>query len=141
MLFGLISILLGAASVTYTLLDLQLLRGLRKLGQKTLPEPVGFPDITVLIAARNEEKNQENHQDGRERDEKDEFLREPFQRARVMAALAEIGAGPRPVLAISHGMSIRLAFAALGSPLATVANAALLDCSGAASSSGRAPDF
>ena len=34
-----------------------------------------------------------------------------------------------------------LGFAALGRPLAVVPNGALLDCSGAASSSGRAPDF
>ena len=63
------------------------------------------------------------------------------QTERVLAALEEIGRGPRPVLAVTHGMSILLAFAALGHPLARVANAALLDCSGAASSSGRAPDF
>ena len=63
------------------------------------------------------------------------------QTTRVMAALREIGERPRPVLVICHGMVIRLAFAALGRPIAAVANAALLDCSGAASSSGRAPDF
>lgn len=63
------------------------------------------------------------------------------QTERVLAALEEIGRGPRPVLAVTHGMSIRLAFAALGHPLTSVPNAALLDCSGAASSSGRAPDF
>ena len=63
------------------------------------------------------------------------------QTARVMEALQAIGEGPRPVLVICHGMAIRLAFAALGRPVAAVANAALLDCSGAASSSGRAPDF
>jgi broad specificity phosphatase PhoE len=63
------------------------------------------------------------------------------QTERVLAALEDIARGPRPVLAVTHGMSIRLAFAALGHPLAAVANAALLDCSGAASSSGRAPDF
>ena len=63
------------------------------------------------------------------------------QTQRVLAALEDIARGPRPVLAVTHGMSIRLAFAALGHPLARVANAALLDCSGAASSSGRAPDF
>jgi broad specificity phosphatase PhoE len=63
------------------------------------------------------------------------------QTERVMAALADIAQGPRPVLAVCHGMSIRLAFAALGHPLEAIPNAALLDCSGAASSSGRAPDF
>jgi broad specificity phosphatase PhoE len=63
------------------------------------------------------------------------------QTTRVMAALREIGEGPRPVLVVCHGMAIRLAFAALGAPIAAVANAALLDCGGAASSSGRAPDF
>ncbi len=63
------------------------------------------------------------------------------QTERMLAALEEIGRGRRPVLVLTHGMSIRLTFAALGHPLASVANAALLDCSGAASSSGRAPDF
>ncbi len=63
------------------------------------------------------------------------------QTVRMMAALREIGRQPRPVLVITHGMAIRLVFAALGQPLDAVANAALLDCSGAASSSGRAPDF
>ena len=63
------------------------------------------------------------------------------QTQRVMAALEDLAGRPHPVLAVTHGMSIRLAFAALGHPLATVPNAALLDCSGAASSSGRAPDF
>ena len=63
------------------------------------------------------------------------------QTARAMEALSEIAGGPLPVLVICHGMLIRLVFAALGRPLAAVANAALLDCSGAASSSGRAPDF
>ena len=63
------------------------------------------------------------------------------QTVRVMEALAEIAEGPRPVLVVCHAMAIRLALAALGRPVATVANAALLDCSGAASSSGRAPDF
>ena len=63
------------------------------------------------------------------------------QTERVMAALAEIAAGSRPVLVVTHGMAIRLVFAALGRPLTSVPNAALLDCAGAASSSGRAPDF
>ena len=63
------------------------------------------------------------------------------QTARVMAALDEIAAGPRPVLVVTHGMAIRLVFAALGMPLERVPNAALLNCDGAASSSGRAPDF
>ena len=63
------------------------------------------------------------------------------QTARVMAALDEIAAGPRPVLVVTHGMAIRLVFAALGRPLERVPNAALLNCDGAASSSGRAPDF
>ena len=63
------------------------------------------------------------------------------QTARVMAALEEIAAGPRPVLVVTHGMAIRLVFAALGRPLERVPNAALLNCDGAASSSGRAPDF
>jgi broad specificity phosphatase PhoE len=63
------------------------------------------------------------------------------QTVRVMQALIEIGRQPRPLLVICHGMAIRLVFAALGRPVATIANAALLDCSGAASSSGRAPDF
>jgi broad specificity phosphatase PhoE len=63
------------------------------------------------------------------------------QTARVMAALEEIAQGPRPVLVVGHGMAMRLVFAALGHPLDAIPNAALLDCSGAASSSGRAPDF
>ncbi len=63
------------------------------------------------------------------------------QTERVMAALREIAEPRRPTLVVTHGMSIRLAFAAIGRPLAAVANAALLDWSGAASSSGRAPDF
>jgi broad specificity phosphatase PhoE len=63
------------------------------------------------------------------------------QTVRVMEALAEIGEGPRPALVVCHAMVIRLVLAALGRPVATVANAALIDCSGAASSSGRAPDF
>jgi broad specificity phosphatase PhoE len=63
------------------------------------------------------------------------------QTVRVMEALTAIGEGPQPVLVVSHAMAIRLAFAALGRPLERVANAALLDWSGAASSSGRAPDF
>jgi broad specificity phosphatase PhoE len=63
------------------------------------------------------------------------------QTARMIAALREIGRGRRPALVVTHGMAIRLVFAALGHPLQTVPNAALLDCSGAASSSGRAPDF
>ena len=63
------------------------------------------------------------------------------QTVRVMEALTAIGEGPRPVLVVCHAMAIRLAFAALGRPLERVANAALLDCGGAASSSGRAPDF
>ncbi len=54
------------------------------------------------------------------------------QTARLMAALREIADGPLPVLVITHGMAIRLVFAALGRPVETVANAALLDCSGAA---------
>ena len=58
------------------------------------------------------------------------------QTERVMEALREIAQGPRPVLVVCHAMAIRLAFAALGRPLAAVPNAALLDCSGAASSSG-----
>ena len=58
-----------------------------------------------------------------------------------MAALDEIATGPRPVLVVTHGMAIRLVFAALGRPLERVPNAALLNCDGAASSSGRAPDF
>jgi broad specificity phosphatase PhoE len=63
------------------------------------------------------------------------------QTERVLEALDDLTRRPHPVLAVTHGMSIRLAFAALGHPLAAVPNAALLDCSGAASSSGRAPDF
>ena len=63
------------------------------------------------------------------------------QTERMLSALADIARGPRPALVVTHGMSIRLVFAALGQSLATVPNAALLDCSGAASSSGRAPDF
>jgi broad specificity phosphatase PhoE len=63
------------------------------------------------------------------------------QTTRTMAALRDIGRGRKPALVVTHGMAIRLVFAALGQPLDTVANAALLDCSGAASSSGRAPDF
>jgi broad specificity phosphatase PhoE len=63
------------------------------------------------------------------------------QTTRVLAAVDEIAHGPKPVLVVFHGMAIRLALAALGHPVASVPNAALLDCSGAASSSGRAPDF
>lgn len=63
------------------------------------------------------------------------------QTARVMEALDEIAQRPTPVLVVCHGMAIRLVLAALGRPVAAVANAALIDCSGAASSSGRAPDF
>ena len=63
------------------------------------------------------------------------------QTARVMEALDQIAAGPLPVLVVTHGMAIRLVFAALGRPLGRVPNAALLNCDGAASSSGRAPDF
>jgi broad specificity phosphatase PhoE len=54
------------------------------------------------------------------------------QTARLMAALRDIGDGPRPVLVVTHGMATRLILAALGRPLETVPNAALLDCSGAA---------
>ncbi len=63
------------------------------------------------------------------------------QTERVMAALGDIAERPHPVLVVTHGMTIRLVFAALGRPLTSVPNAALLDCAGAASSSGRAPDF
>jgi len=63
------------------------------------------------------------------------------QTARVIAALQEIRGRAQTTLVVTHGMAIRLAFAAVGRPLASVANAALLDWSGAASSSGRAPDF
>ncbi len=63
------------------------------------------------------------------------------QTERVLAALEDIARGPLPALAVTHGMSIRVALAALGHPIANVPNAALLNCSGAASSSGRAPDF
>ena len=63
------------------------------------------------------------------------------QTARVMEALDEIARRPHPVLVVCHGMVIRLTLAALGHPVASVPNAALIDCSRAASSSGRAPDF
>jgi broad specificity phosphatase PhoE len=63
------------------------------------------------------------------------------QTARVMAALDDVARGPRPVLVVTHGMAMRLVFTALGHPLDAIPNAALLDCCGAASSSGRAPDF
>ena len=63
------------------------------------------------------------------------------QTERVLAALDDIAGEGLPALVVTHGMSIRLALAALGHPVATVPNAALLNCSGAASSSGRAPDF
>ena len=63
------------------------------------------------------------------------------QTERVLAALDDIAKQELPALVVTHGMSIRLALAALGHPVATVPNAALLNCSGAASSSGRAPDF
>ncbi len=63
------------------------------------------------------------------------------QTRRVMEALGEIARRPTPVLVICHGMVIRLVLAALGCPPAPVANAALIDCGRAASSSGRAPDF
>ena len=55
--------------------------------------------------------------------------------------IGEIAQRPTPVLVVCHGMAIRLVLAALGRPVAAIANAALVDCSGAASSSGRAPDF
>ena len=63
------------------------------------------------------------------------------QTARILDALREIGRRPTPVLVVFHAMAIRLAFTALGHPIATVPNAALIDWSCAASSSGRAPDF
>ena len=63
------------------------------------------------------------------------------QTERVTSALREIAKRPRPVLVVCHAMAIRLAFAALGQPMTAVPNATLLDCGGAASSSGRAPDF
>ena len=63
------------------------------------------------------------------------------QTERVLAALDDVAGGPRPALVVTHAMAIRLALAALGHPVANVPNAALLNCSGAASSSGRAPDF
>ncbi len=63
------------------------------------------------------------------------------QTVRVMEALTEIADRPKPILIVFHAMAIRLVFAALGHPIATVPNAALIDCSRAASSSGRAPDF
>lgn len=57
------SVVYLSAAAVYALLDLQLLRGLRRLdetpspgnGDVTLPERT--PDITVLIAARDEERN------------------------------------------------------------------------------------
>jgi broad specificity phosphatase PhoE len=63
------------------------------------------------------------------------------QTVRVLDALGEIARRPKPVLVVFHAMAIRLALTALGHPTATVPNAALIDCAGAASSSGRAPDF
>jgi len=45
-----------------------------------------------------------------------------------MAALGEVAVGPTPVLVVCHGMVIRLALAALGRPVASVPNAALVDC-------------
>jgi broad specificity phosphatase PhoE len=50
------------------------------------------------------------------------------QTDRVMAALGEVAVGPTPVLVVCHGMVIRLALAALGRPVASVPNAALVDC-------------
>jgi broad specificity phosphatase PhoE len=63
------------------------------------------------------------------------------QTARLLEALEEIYRRPTPLLVVFHAMAIRLVFAASGAPIATVPNAALIDWSGAASSSGRAPDF
>ena len=50
------------------------------------------------------------------------------QTERVMEALGEIASRPTPVLVVCHGMVIRLALAALGRPVASVPNAALVDC-------------
>jgi broad specificity phosphatase PhoE len=63
------------------------------------------------------------------------------QTERVMGALGEIAQRQTPILVVCHGMAIRLALAALGRPVASIPNAALIDCGRAASSSGRAPDF
>jgi len=50
------------------------------------------------------------------------------QTERVMEALDEIARRPMPVLVVCHGMAIRLVLAALGRPVASVPNAALVDC-------------
>ncbi|HAO99495.1 MAG TPA: hypothetical protein DCQ83_05575 [Fibrobacteres bacterium] len=52
-----ISLLFYLACAGYILLDLQLLRGLFKLKKRNRPENRETPTITVLIAARNEERN------------------------------------------------------------------------------------
>jgi broad specificity phosphatase PhoE len=64
------------------------------------------------------------------------------QTARVLEALGEIARRPqKPVLVVFHAMAIRLALTARGHPTASVPHAALVEFPGAASSSGRAPDF
>ena len=50
------------------------------------------------------------------------------QTERVMEALDEIARHPTPVLVVCHGMAIRLVLAAIGRPVASVPNAALVDC-------------
>jgi broad specificity phosphatase PhoE len=50
------------------------------------------------------------------------------QTERVMAALDDLARRPTPVLVVCHGMVIRLALAALGHPVTSIANAALIDC-------------
>src|SRR4051812_7988029 len=57
MFFPFISSLFGLACAGYAFLDLQLIRGLRKLKPHAENDSNEFPSITVLIAARDEENN------------------------------------------------------------------------------------
>ncbi len=52
-----VALVLSFASLTYALLDLQLIRGLRRLKRANASESGETPSITILIAARDEEKN------------------------------------------------------------------------------------
>ncbi len=56
-MFHPLCLLFTFASFIYLLLDIQLIRGLRKLKKSSANKPNQSPSITVLIAARNEEKN------------------------------------------------------------------------------------
>jgi broad specificity phosphatase PhoE len=51
----------------------------------------------------------------------------PHQAARVMEALVDIAGGPKPALAVCHGVVIRLAVIALGRGSHSVPNAALIE--------------